>query len=834
MVQRRTLAKRILAAALFCLISGERPAVAGVDRWTSGGPKGVSVNDIVIDPSSPRILYIGTDLGVFKSRDGGDSWAEASAGIEAAESGIGSLLIDPRDPSTLYAGGRRGGVVYKTTDGAATWRVVAVLGDGIATFVQTMAIDPTNSRIVYVAAPSASYKGIFKSMNGGASWFPINSGLPLVTIWGLTLGVATPRHLAFDPADPSILYASGLSLSGKTFVSTDAGATWHERTGLLPWPLSATWPTPASAFAVDPSAPDTLYNAVYAFTDWTEWEPTVVISKSTDRGKTWAAFGNGIRGQYGRLLVVDPSGRFLHLGTQASETSPPIGQPNGVFDFEITRPADPRHHVIPVVLDVAAGTARYTTELALTNDDAEPRAVNLVYTAALGSQEGSGAVNLELAPGEQKRIPDALGYLRSRGLAIPDPSAQWSQGGTLQVVTPEPAGAGRFSALARTASDTRAPLPPGRAGLAHGSLQTRPGYAALRVFGLRSTASDRSNLAVVNTSGEEMTFRVTVFSGSGDRRTAVVADGRSLPPYGWTQINSAELLDQPGIANGWALVERVSDSGGLNAYGVVNDRVTNDGSFLSPVAAASYEGLGIVPALVETSAFRSELVVANRSDVDAHLELRYVESMSPEGGAGGTVKLTLPARQQWVLPDAIDFLRRQGLEIGPAGPARAGALQVVLAPLADNPYQDTLYAGARTATRAAGGGEFGLFTPAVSVLAFERACVYGLVADESNRSNVAVVNAAFDPANAGPVSLRLQVRDGDAHGAARGNLLDVTLAPGQWKQFGDVLAAAGVTNGWVEITQQGTAGSWFAYGVINDGRLPGDRTGDGAYVPMAP
>jgi hypothetical protein len=47
-----------------------------------------------------------------------------------------------------------------------------------------------------------------------------------------------------------------------------------------------------------------------------------------------------------------------------------------------------------------------------------------------------------------------------------------------------------------------------------------------------------------------------------------------------------------------------------------------------------------------------------------------------------------------------------------------------------------------------------------------------------------------------------------------------------------ILRAAGVSNGWVEITRISGSAPWIAYGVINDGGNPGERTGDGAYVPM--
>lgn len=254
-------------------------------------------------------------------------------------------------------------------------------------------------------------------------------------------------------------------------------------------------------------------------------------------------------------------------------------------------------------------------------------------------------------------------------------------------------------------------------------------------------------------------------------------------------------------------------------------RITNDGSFLSPSWGEAISG-GTVPVVAETGAFESELVLANRSDADRKIQLVYVESLRPEKGAGGSLELTLPAQQQWILPGAIDFLRRKGLAVGPRGGSYAGSLAV---------WADAgVFAGARTAARS-GAGEFGLFAPYVwdTVRGYsnikEKAWVYGLVADGQNRSNVAVV-CISTPSS---LKLRLQVHDGDAGGAPQGEPLSVYLNDGQWKQFDDILRSAGVTNGWVEITRvDNSFGDWFAYGVINDGGEPGERTGDGAYIPM--
>jgi hypothetical protein len=60
----------------------------------------------------------------------------------------------------------------------------------------------------------------------------------------------------------------------------------------------------------------------------------------------------------------------------------------------------------------------------------------------------------------------------------------------------------------------------------------------------------------------------------------------------------------------------------------------------------------------------------------------------------------------------------------------------------------------------------------------------------------------------------------------------LSLDPGQWVQLSNPLVSRGVQNGWAKINRKLGGAPWIAYGVINDGGAPGDRTGDGAYLPM--
>jgi len=321
---------------------------------------------------------------------------------------------------------------------------------------------------------------------------------------------------------------------------------------------------------------------------------------------------------------------------------------------------------------------------------------------------------------------------------------------------------------------------------------------------------------------------VTAYSGDADKKVVVVAEKLDLGPYVWTQYSG--ILANAGIANGYVTVERVSSTGTFSIYGVINDQVTSDGSYVLPVGDTTQARYLSVPVLVEAGSFLSELVFANRSDADASFDLTYRESLNGAGG-GGTIRITLTAREQRIIPDAIGFLRAQGMALPPKGSGSfAGTLLVRIS----GPSVGSTFAGARTAAQSPGGGQFGLFTPALyggSEATGQSVFVYGLRADGQNRSNIAVFNTGGIVEE--PITLELQAYDGDAGGVAKGAPLTVTLAPGQWNQPGGFFAGSGVKNGWVKVTRKSGLAAWSAYGVVNDGAAAGQRTGDGAYVPSS-
>ncbi len=492
--------------------------------------------------------------------------------------------------------------------------------------------------------------------------------------------------------------------------------------------------------------------------------------------------------------------------------------------------------LLPVVLDVlGVGEARFLSELTLTNRGTTTARLEATYTPATGmfpGPAGGGTVVDALAPGEQRVIPDAIAWLRTaKGLPIPTGPGQ--AGSLRLVLTGLSPSSGVVSARVRTTAAACG----GAAGLSYAAWRGGGGSAApLRLFGLRSGPAERSNLAVVNT-GTEGTVTPRIVLRSGDGASVYEVPAALLPPLApgeWRQVNDADLLRAAGFAEATALVSRAAGTAPLGAYAVFNDNLSHDGSFVPAVPDDAFGSELVLPVVVETPAFESELVLFNPEAVPAVVSLTYTESLATPRGRIGAVSIELAPFEQRILPQALDTLRDLGLPLGPRGAASyAGTLQVLF----QSPFAALVpgLAGAKTAAagsgECAGRGSFGLFytaAPAAAAASVE-VVVDGLRQTATTRSNLAL----FNPSATVPVSLAYDVHDG-ATGARVLSSAPVDLPPLAWSQVDRVLFGAGVTEGFVRVRRTSPGGVFGAYGVLNDGAAPGERTGDGSYVAGEP
>jgi photosystem II stability/assembly factor-like uncharacterized protein len=183
---------------------------------------GGSVNNIVIDPTSPETLFVTFD-GVIKSTDGGGTWQSADSGIALdPETFVQCLQMDPHDGNILFAGtsGFGSGSIYETTNGGQSWIDRGIGYDTLRSGVTSIAIDPSNSDIVYAGTPWVG--AIHKSTDGGLSWH--GTGL------GETGSIVNDIRVSAD--DQNIVLAA-IDFVGFV-ISTDAGQSWNDFNEGLP------------------------------------------------------------------------------------------------------------------------------------------------------------------------------------------------------------------------------------------------------------------------------------------------------------------------------------------------------------------------------------------------------------------------------------------------------------------------------------------------------------------------------------------------------------------------------------------------------------------------
>src|SRR6185503_4089174 len=215
----------------------------------------------------------------------------------------------------------------------------------------------------------------------------------------------------------------------------------------------------------------------------------------------------------------------------------------------------------------------------------------------------------------------------------------------------------------------------------------------------------------------------------------------------------------------------------------------------------------------------SELAITNRAATAATVGFSYTASA---GGGSGSVSsaFVLPAGQQQIVSNAIEYLRTAGLAI-PSSGSRVGVLAVRFSGISGICESSVI---ARTTTTVPE-GRAGLAYPAVASQNALTTTAYlcGLRHNAADRSNVAFQN--LGGSNDGNIVIRATVFSGDPAAPNSFALPDVTLAPGGFFQYSGALETAGVANGYVRVERISGSASYYTYGVIND-----QSNSDGSFV----
>src|ERR1041385_3105424 len=131
------------------------------------------VDHIIVDPRNSKVLYVATHRhkdpgGFFKSNDGGLTWRESP---ELRNEALHSLTQSDSDPNLLLAGTISG--IYRSDDAGETWSALPTSRTPGLIDVESLAIDPGNSDVVYAGTWYLPYK----SIDGGQSWRSIKNGI---------------------------------------------------------------------------------------------------------------------------------------------------------------------------------------------------------------------------------------------------------------------------------------------------------------------------------------------------------------------------------------------------------------------------------------------------------------------------------------------------------------------------------------------------------------------------------------------------------------------------------------------------------------------------------
>ena len=271
-----------------------------------------SIGAIAIDPSNPKILWVGTGEswmrnsvsvgdGVYKSTDGGENWT--NVGLKDSEH-ISRVLVHPRDGNTVYVcalghawndNDERG--LFKTTDGGKTW--TNILHANARTGCGDVAFDATDPNTLYASLwpyrrypysfnSGGSTGGLFKSTDGGATWKKLTSGLPQGDLGRIAI--------ATTAANPKRIWAVVEAKKTALYRSDDSGVTWsyaNDSFNMVGRPFYF------ALLVSDPNDGDRLY------------KPGFALTVSDDGGKSFAEIGNsgaggGVHGDY-HALWVDPT-----------------------------------------------------------------------------------------------------------------------------------------------------------------------------------------------------------------------------------------------------------------------------------------------------------------------------------------------------------------------------------------------------------------------------------------------------------------------------------------------------------------------------------------------
>jgi photosystem II stability/assembly factor-like uncharacterized protein len=277
-------------------ISGLFRQRAGEDRWetiTKGLPEPASIQALTVLPGNREVMFAGTQHGVYRSLDGGNSWSRPDfpAGLE-----VWSIAVHPKNPRVIYAGTAPVGVV-RSEDGGETWTRLPNARQqserikmSFACRVMRIDVVPGSPDQIYAALEVA---GVMRSLDGGEHWNDCSDDLvslaekpnlkSKIQSDSEAEGMLDAHALAVSSAAPSSVF---LAVRMGLFQSDDRGKSWRDMEINRFSPL-----TYGRDIRVSPHDPRTLYAALSPAARSKDGS----LYRSTDLGRTWSRLDHGVK-----------------------------------------------------------------------------------------------------------------------------------------------------------------------------------------------------------------------------------------------------------------------------------------------------------------------------------------------------------------------------------------------------------------------------------------------------------------------------------------------------------------------------------------------------------
>src|SRR6267142_5279586 len=287
---------------------------ASVNGWASTGLDVTNAYGYHFDPFDHHRQFISTtDIGLFRSEDGGQSWISSTRGVPKEWMNTTYWMIfDPEVRGRAWSvnswthdlprpkmwrrrgiGSYRGGVC-RSDDGGRTWtKSNEGMKETAATHILLDSTSPPSARVLYVAAFG---RGVYKSVDGGKSWRLKNSGITQKEPFAWRIVRDSRGSLYVLVARRSEDGSIGTDGDGAIYKSIDGAENWSRVT----MPEGSNAP---NGLVVDPSAPDRLYLAAWA-RDKGEHGEGGGIFLSVNAGETWTRVLDRDRHVYD--VTIDP------------------------------------------------------------------------------------------------------------------------------------------------------------------------------------------------------------------------------------------------------------------------------------------------------------------------------------------------------------------------------------------------------------------------------------------------------------------------------------------------------------------------------------------------